>query len=66
MEYGACGVQVRRTPAFGPTLRANYGSGLSVFLATYPMVGVLAKRAKYRIRCQRAGSDFVPTDGGSH
>ncbi len=48
-ECGACGVQVRRSPAFGHTLRTNYGSDLSVFLATCPSDGVPAKMANHRL-----------------
>jgi hypothetical protein len=43
---------------FGHTLRTNYGSDLSVFLATCPSDGVPTEMANYRIGCQRAGWRF--------
>lgn len=49
-------MQVRRSPAFGLTLRTNYGSGLSVFLATCLRGGVPAKMANHRVGGQRVGS----------
>ncbi len=55
MECGACGVQVRRSPAFGPTLRTNYGSCLSLFLATHLRGAVPAKMAYRRVGGQRVG-----------
>jgi hypothetical protein len=51
-------VKVRRSPAFGHTLRTNYGSDLSVFLATCPRDGVPAKLANHRVSGQRVGWRF--------
>jgi len=58
MEFGATGVQVRCSPAFGPTLRTKYGSGLSVFLATCLQGDVPAKVANHRIGGQRVARDL--------
>jgi len=51
-------VQVRRSPAFGHTLRTNYGRDLNVFLATCPSDGVLFKLANHRDGGQRLGWRF--------
>ena len=52
-------MQVRRSPAFGHTLRTNYGSDLSSFLAKYPSDGVPAKMANHRVSGQRMGWRFT-------
>jgi len=49
------GVQVRRSPPLGHTLRTNYEIDLSVFLATFARVGVTVKMAHYRVGGQREG-----------
>jgi hypothetical protein len=53
-----CGVRVRRSPALGHTLRTNYGSDLSVFLATCPSDGVPIKLANNRDGGQRMDGDL--------
>ncbi len=45
-------------PCVWSTLRTNCGSGLSVFLATYPRDGVPAKMANHRVGGQRVGWRF--------
>ena len=51
-------MQVRRSPSFGHTLRTNYGSDLSVFLATCPSDVVPAKLTNHRDGGQRVGRRF--------
>ena len=58
-------MQVRPSPAFCPTVRTNYGSGLSLFLATCPSDGVPAKLANHRDGRHRgwrfrANAEFLP------
>ena len=45
-------------PCVWPTLRTNYGSGLSLFLATHPRGAVPVKMANHRVGGQRVGWRF--------